>query len=343
MRMTCSCNGMGTEGVVSAAFTFSVPLSEHPLYAQTIPGNSEIILQKLQDGKVGESRVFYASKKSSDDTKITVSCYDRMTYTDEDFPCTDNDFVDDEGNEKGLPVGTVLDRISDACGFAGIMFDTATAAALDFEMTESMLWGRSCRDVLSTLSKVLCGYFAHDGFFNYVYFIALGKEAENGKLINSAKHEKVRDTTYLRINNVYMTDTSDNSYGGYSGGSDTIAIESQLASLALYLNVSERLDAYYYCGWACDNAILSGIPEFPLTVYFEEEKSPRYANYYDVELSSDGIIGSIGRNTVDESAFVYKERKRRELEKKYSEGDKWNNIKITKKSGLKLVYRNENK
>lgn len=341
MRMSCSCDGMGTEGVVSAAFTFAVPLSEHPRYSETIPGNAEIVLQKIHDGSVGDTRIFYVSTKSSDDTKVTVRCYDRMTYTDTDFPCTNEDFVDSEGKEKKLPVGIVLNRISEACGIGAILFDTVTVNALDFEMTDSMLWGRSCRDVLSTISKLICGYFVFDGM--NTYFIALGREAENGSPIDCGKHEKLRYTTYLQINNVYMTDTSGKSYGGFSGGSDTIAIESQLASSALYQTVSGRIGTYYYRGWDCDTAIFSGIPNFPILVHFEDEEDPRYANYYDVKLSSDGIIGSVGCNIVDESAFVYKERKQRELEKKYSEGDTWNNTEITKKGGIKFVYKNENK
>lgn len=344
MRMVCSCDGMGTEGVVSTMFSFSVPLSEYPNFTDSIPGGAEIILQKIfpEDGHVMEERIFYVSSKSCDDVKVTIKCYDRMIYAECGFPCTDTDFVDSDGNEKGLSVGTVLDRIAQECGLGGIVFDTVTAAALDFDMPKSMLMGHSCRDILSALSQVLCGFFTYNSGINITYFIGLGNE-ENGNLTYCGKHEKIRDKSYLLIDNVYMTDSSGNVYGGASGGADTITIDSQLASLALYQMLSSRIGTYIYHGWDCSTAIFSGIPELPMAVNFEDEDNPRYANYYDIELSSDGIIGSIGCNAVDEGAWIYKGRTQRELAKRYSEGDTWGNIKLTKTGGLKFVYRNLNK
>lgn len=341
MRMTCSCDGMGTEGVVSAMFSFSVPVTEFTDPASAIPGGAEIVLQKIHDGSVGDTRVFYVSSKSSDDVKVTVKCYDRMTYTECDFPCTDEDFIDSNGKEKGLSVGTVLDRITEECGLNAILFDTVTLAAIDFDMPKSMLAGHSCRDVLSALSQVLCGYFAYDGL--HARFIAIGAENENGDRILSEKHERIRNTSYIEIKNLYMTDSSGKTYGGASGGSGTITIDSQLASADLYEMLSGRIGDYFYSGWDCNNAILSGIPYFPSTFIFDDEENPRYANYYDVQLSSDGIVGSIGRNAIDEGTWVYKGRTQRELAKRYSEGDTWGNVKITKTGGLKFVYRNENK
>lgn len=322
-------------------FTFSVPLSEYTNYTDSIPGGAEIVLQKIHDGGVGDTRVFYVSSKSSDDVKVTVKCYDRMTYTECDFPCTDSDFVDSEGKEKGLSVGTVLSRIEQECGLNAIQFDTVTVAALEFDIPKSMLMGHTCRDVLTSLSQVLCGYFVYDSYLNNVYFIAFGsREIKNP--MHLTKYEKIRDTSNLLINNVYMTDSSGNVYGGAPGGSDTITIDSQLASQSLYQMLSSRIGTYYYRGWDCGTAIFSGIPEFPMAVYFEDEEKPRYANYYDIELSSDGIVGSIGCNSVDEGAWVYKGRTQRELAKRYSEGDTWNNVQLTKKGGIKYVYINEN-
>lgn len=339
MRMVCSCDGMGTEGVVSTMFTFSVPLCEYTNYTDSIPGGAEVILHKISDGSVGDARKFYVSTKTSDDVKVTVKCYDRMTYTECDFPCTDDDFVDSDGNEKGMPISTVLANIAQECGFTAIM----DMPEIVFDMPKSMLMGHTCRDVMSALSQVLCGFFAYDSYLNIVNFIAFGNNAEQGYLTNCDKHEKIRDTSYLMINNVYMTDSSGNVYGGTSGGSDTITIDSQLASQALYQMLSSRIGTYIYHGWDCGTAIFVGIPELPMTVYFEDEDNPRYANYYDIELSSDGIIGSIGCNAVDEGAWTYKGRTQRELAKRYSEGDTWGNIKLTKTGGLKFVYRNLNK
>ena len=64
MRMTCSCDGMGTEGVISTMFTFSVPLCEYTNYTDSIPGGAEIVLQKIYDGSVGDARKFYVSLAS---------------------------------------------------------------------------------------------------------------------------------------------------------------------------------------------------------------------------------------------------------------------------------------
>ncbi|MGN1415460.1 MAG: hypothetical protein ACI4XF_01335, partial [Oscillospiraceae bacterium] len=130
MRMTCSCDGMGTEGVVSAMFTFSMPITETADPSSAVPGGAEVILQRMDNENIAESRVFYVSTKSSDDIKLTVKCYDRMTYTECDFPCTDDDFADSDV----LPVGTVLSRITQECGLGAILFDSVTLSALNFDM-----------------------------------------------------------------------------------------------------------------------------------------------------------------------------------------------------------------
>ena len=237
-----------------------------------------------------------------------------------------------------MPISTVLANIAQECGFTAIM----DMPEIEFDIPKSMLMGHTCRDVLSELSRILCGFFAYDSYLNIVNFLAFSDESQ-GYRINCGKHEKIRDTSSMPINNVYMTDSGGYVYGGSLGGSNTITINSQLASAALYQMLSERIGMYIYRGWDCGTAIFSGIPEFPAAVYFEDEENPRYANYYDIELSSDGIVGSIGCNAVDEGAWIYKGRTQRELAKRYSEGDTWGNIKLTKTGGLKFVYRNLNK
>lgn len=363
MRLCMSCDGMGTQGVVTAAFSFSVPLAEHPAYYNSIPGNAEVELRRLNsDGSAAESRKYYVSEKSADDTKVTVKCLDRMCFTEKEFPCTDADFDNADSStaadstaadvnnsvtkkEKGMAAAEVLRRISEECGLESVLFDGGTLQAIELiEMPASMLQGKSCRDVLTELSKVLCGYFVYDGYSEVCYFCGLGKEFESGKYAYCDKHEKLRFTTRVDIDSVYMLDSSGDVCGGVGGfGFNIIEIQSALATPEIYELISGRVNGLDYRAYNCDTALFGSIPRLPLSVSFGGETDSFFANSFDIKLSSEGICGSVSRNTVSESAFKFKPKKQRELDKKYSEGDRWKNVQITKKSGLKYVYVNENK
>lgn len=331
---------MGTAGVTSAMFSFDVPLTEYPDYTTAFPGGAEVVLSCMsKEGYANYSRTFYVSSKSADDTKISVKCYDRSIYTECDFPCEDTDFTDSDGNEIKMNINTVLTRIAGACGFSmcGVGADVET----DFELPKSILQGRSCHDVLNSVSVLLCGYWVYQDTDSGMHLIAIGSTNNFTNSVYALKHEKLRQTSSIQINSVYMTNGAE-ICGGNAGGTDTVTIDSAAATKELYSEVSGRFTGYLYGGYSCDNALLSAVTAFPLLINFEGEDTPLYANYCDIKISSSGILASCGCNTVDEGAWTYKTRTKRELEKKYSEGDTWTNTEITKSGGIKMVYVNEN-
>ena len=331
---------MGTSGVTSAMFSFDVPLSEHQNYASSFPGGAEVVLSNISEyGYDNYSRTFYISSKSPSDTVVSVKCYDRSIYTECDFPCEDTDFIDNDGNEKKMPMLTALERIANACGFFGCLMGTEILA--EFELPKSMLQGRSCHDVLNSVSVLLCGYWVYQEASGGLHLIAVGGQNNFLHSVSADNHEKLQQTSLIQINSVYMTNGSD-ICGGDTGGTDTITIDSPAADQQIWSEVYDRTVGYTYGGYDCKNALLSAIPDFPMLVDFDGEKNPLYANYCDMRISSSGILASCGCNAVDEGEWTYKTRTKRELEKKYGEGDTWNNTEITKTGGIKYVYVNEN-
>lgn len=331
---------MGTSGVTSAMFSFDVPLSEYPYYASSFPGGAEVVLSNMSEyGYAHYSKTFYISSKSPSDTVVSVKCYDRSIYTECDFPCEDTDFTDNDGNEKKMDVSEVLDRIANACGFIGCLMGMDIKA--DFELPKSMLQGRSCHDVLNSVSVLLCGYWVYQQADGGLHLISVGSKNNFLNSVSANKHEKLKQTSTVQIRSVYMTNGSE-VCGGDTGGTDTIKIESPAADQAVWSEVYGRVVGYIYGGYDCKNALLSAIPDFPMLVDFDGEENPLYANYCDMKISSAGILASCGCNAVDDGAWTYKTKTRRELEKKYSEGDTWKNTEITKTGGIKYVYVNEN-
>ena len=337
MEMSFSVSGMGTSGVCSECFSFALPLSEHPNYFTEFPGGTAVQL-----GGTAPSPVFYISSKSADDVSVKITCYDRMTFTEADFPCDESDFIDEHDNEIPMQTATVLSRICSECGFAHYFLnDNALTTAVP-TIPRSLLLGRTCRDVLTSLSEAFCGYWCCSGLLSPdLYFVPFGTDmtAVVPSYAEAQYHEALRYNSRLTISGIYLTDNT--AEFGAEGDSDTLRINTPLANPALYSALYARARSLY-SGVSCGNAYLDVLPSTPFCVTFAGEENPQYINYCTAKISSHGILASLGRNIVDEGTWIYKNRTRRELEKRYAEGDVWKNTEVTKKGGLKMVYVNEN-
>ena len=335
---------MGTSGVCQAAFSFDVPFSEYPFYDSTFAGGLTVYLIQPNDNGGNYSQPFYISSKTVSDDIINVKCYDRMTYTSCDFPCTEDDFVDANGNEIGMKINNVFSRIVNECGFMTIIFPDTNSLTAVGDIPRDMLQGKSCRDVLTALSEASCGYWCcqQNSVKPSLVFVPFGS-TEWAKYVCSEEYSEIKKTAMVQIRSVHMKSVNI-VFGGDTGGTDTITIDTPLASKELWSAVSDRTSRILciYQGWQCENAVLDGLAELPLLVYFGDEEKPRYANYCNMEITASGIYASIGCNNVDEGEWTYKTRVKREFEHRYKEGESWKNVKITKNGGLKFVYINEN-
>lgn len=336
--MSFSAAGMGTSGVYSQSFSFAVPIFEHGSYASEFPGGSPVILSGSDN-----SPTFYISSKTADDISVKITCYDRMTFTEADFPCTEEDFLDENGEEIPMSIYTVLSRITEECGFLHYFVNDNNLLQAVPEIPKSMLLGRTCRDVLSDLANAFCGYWCCSGdLAPDLLFIPFG--ADISQIAPNAAaaefHEKLKASTNVTVLNVYLTG-NDEEFGSDPGGSDTVRIDTPLANRALYDALSERI-CVAYSGVNCGNAFINSLPTMPFRVDFAGEETVQYVNFCTAKISSCGILASLGRNKTDEGTWVYKNRTRRELEKRYAEGDVWKNVCMTKKGGLSIVYFNAN-
>lgn len=328
-------------------FSFAVPLAENSNYSTKFAGGSTVILSGVKGQSEFYSQPFYISSKSVGDTEITIKCYDRMTYAECDFPCTDDDFIDSDGNETGMELKTVMNRICDECGFLGYNFHDDDLIDTAGDIPKSMLSGKTCHDVLSSLSEAFCGYWCckYYSVLPSLMFVPLCGNTDWINTISVQKHEALKNTVRLpSFFTVIMTDGSVTYGDRYDGdnGSAVININTAIASKALRDLIYNRTFMHTYQGWKCDNAIFNTLPDFPPKINFSGEEDTRCANYCTLKISSAGIFASCGNNTVDEGAWTYKNRTRRELEQRYKEGDTWKNTEITKSGGIKYVYVNKN-
>jgi hypothetical protein len=210
-----------------------------------------------------------------------------------------------------------------------------------------MLSGKTCHDVLNSLSEAFCGYWCcrYDSVTAALMFVPFCGYTDWLDTISVQKHEAVKNTVRLpSFFTVIMTDGNAvyGNYSGDTGSSEVININTAMASMALRNVIYKRTLMHTYSGWKCNNAIFDTLPDFPPKINFEGEEKARCANYCTLKISSAGIFASCGNNTVDEGAWTYKNRTRRELEQRYKEGDTWQNTEITKSGGIKYVYVNEN-
>lgn len=339
MEMSFAVSGTGTSGVCPMCFSFAIPLSEHLAYVTELAGGTPVRLT----GDGGSSRVFYISSKSADDVSVKVTCYDRMTYTEADFPCDESDFIDPvTGEEIPMSTSTVLSRICTECGFPNYYLNDDSLPAAVPDIPKSMLMGRTCHDVLSSLSEAFCGYWCCSGMLSDLMFVPFGADMTEviPIVISSEYHEKIKHSSRVLFSDVFLTNNVDE-YGTDPGGTDTIRINTSLASPELYDALYARVRVLY-SGMSCGNAYIDVLPSMPMRVDLAGEEIPQYINYCNAKISSRGILASLGRNKIDEGAWTYKNRTRRELEKRYREGDTWKNIQLTKKGGLSIVYQNLN-
>ena len=342
--MTVNAAGMGTSGVYSEEFAFSVPLSEHLGYNDEFNGGDVVYLYRDYGSSSGVSPAFYISSKSSDENKVVIKCFDRMTFTEADFPYNDEDFYDRDGNEIAMDFNTVISKICSECGFAAAAINDSDLQENIPKISKTVLIGRTCREILCEFANAFCGYWccSSRGELSILTFVPFGKNASDigAKIIYSDRHETLRPTSHIHINGLYMSDNSKEF--GTPGDSGTIRIYSKLASRDLYGSVDQRVSGTHYKGFDCRSAFIDDLPELPLAINFEGDGGLRSVNYCSAKISSSGILASAGCNKYDEGEWVYKNRTRRELDSRYKDGDLWGNTEITKKGGIKHVYVNEN-
>lgn len=348
LNMSFGVSEMGTEGVCSACFTFAVPLAVYPNYDTVFKGGKAVYLGiKSESGEEVNytSQPFYINAKSIDDISVTVTCYDRMMFTECDFPCTEEDFIDLSGAEMAMDINTVLSRIASACGFLTTIFpDKSTLAAVG-DLPKGTLIGKTCHSVLLMISQACCGYWCtrSDTILPSLVFVPFGGTSDWHNKLYSEYHTTIKELGSIQPRTVYMSDGSV-SFGGDAGGADTILIDTPISNVELWSSVSMRVTAsmYIYYAWECETAVLDVIPDFPIAIQFEEEEHIRIVNNCNVEFLSCGIIARIGSNRVDSGAWAYVSRKKRELNERPKFEQICGNTKITKNSGVKFVYINEN-
>ena len=139
VTVTKAVDGLGTSGICTSQLTFATPA----------PFNAYRAAEVVLTGVSGLPK-YYIDSRTQSDGIVTVTCLDRMAFTDEEFPYSSLD----SSVEEDVPIGSVMQLIVNTVGgltgFGGIPLWLQT-------YPKSKLSGVTCADILTEISTAACG------------------------------------------------------------------------------------------------------------------------------------------------------------------------------------------
>ena len=331
VRISYSCSGDGVSGVCMTCLTFMLPPG-----AAEYAGGSAVILSGA-----GTLPDFFISSHTESDGGFTYICYDSMMKLECDLIPDGSAVVwheyPDKPGVRDLPISTVCGMIASQCGFAVNIGTVSTY--IPYIGSENLI-GRSCRDVLELIARSAVGYF---GFYNgEAYFLPYGSAASIGVPYSIADHEELKNGgthSYMRLK--MSGGGNEYSYGSDSAGASTLTADTQLASADLCSAAGSRVVGYQYLGFSCPNAFGSEVVMFPALVSFSGADGAQLRiNYCTADISAAGVFMQLGSNIVSD-AYHYTGLIKRELVKRFGDGDIWGNFQISKSDGAAFYYKED--
>lgn len=246
-----SCNAPGLSGVCAAELSFTTPA---PFYAARA---AEITVAGL-DGLPK----FYISKRTLRGGVVTVSCLDKLAFSDIMFPTQKLVKAD------SYSISTVMQLICLEM-FGGTPSYSGLPSWLD-EIPAEMLEEKTCIDVLQFISEACCGiWYCASG--NNLQFLKFG---DNSGHFNVSVHAAVNSGAQYSMSNVICKTGSGKVFfrGQVDHIYDTIRIDSDLITDEGCGEIWERAGNYSLCTWDCSGCRLpeNNIPYVGAVMEFAE-------------------------------------------------------------------------
>ncbi len=203
-------------------------------------------------------------------------------------------------------------------------------------MPKEDIIGKSCHDILNSVSEAWCGFFKV-GNDDKLIFIPFGSVYSLG---NQAYRHTSVSTGGVKgpIMRVIMSNGSETFSAGNSGADvfNTLKLSSKYASGDIAAQIMERVRDYVYEAWECRKCIINdsacGI-EINAAIAFGDG-SERVANHITKIPTAAGILLSCGSNDVTETEFDFLGALSRKIEERIADGEKLKNTMITRYQGV---------
>lgn len=328
LKITQSADGYGTSGVCTSELMVTIPTWEYESW--DIPPNAKVVLSCGYGYAFAPT--FYIMSRSKKGGCVSFKCGDRMIFTDQQAVISDAQYTD-----KKIESQWLVQAIAAQCGFNGWGIGGTVTEVPTVYLTKEYISGKTCRNLLETVSAAWCGYFKVSNG-NVLIFIPFGSKYHLGsQALNHAT--VVEGGSKGPIECVIMTDGTKTYISGNENADmfRTIKLSSDFATQELAGQIFKRIKDCTYEAWSCSKCIIDyglGDVEIDAEINFADG-STRIANYIEKIPTAAGIFCKCGRNDVTESEFDYTGKLSREIQKRIADGEKLGNgTMITRYQGI---------
>ena len=266
IQISRSISGIGTSGLSTAELNITVAAPVNAYRAAPV---------ELRG--IGNLPTFYIDSRVQSGSSVTLSCLDRMAYTDETFL---SEWVTADADKK-VKTSAVIDKITEKCGFGSHAGYSIPSYITDIDI--ALIEGRSCADILSMLGDLQCGcWYCAAG--NELTYMPMGMSSGS---IDVAEHTALKLSNKYRpagvrvVNGAKIYERGDTTYAY-----DTIIINSDIGCDQTAADVYSRISGRSFDAVSCEKCVIgTDIPYICCDVRFAE---------YDTVYRITGINASIG-------------------------------------------------
>ena len=334
-------DGMGTSGISSAEFSFTVSYEE---YARNLPkSGAEVIFGFRDDDKM---YCFYISQRSRKGGTVSFQCYDKsimfgMTSDVIDIPYYNVDPKDESSGD--INTFELVLCIAEYFSFNGCTRNITdrTYGFGQLRLKKTDIEGKTVRSLLETISSGWCGYFtvAANNYLDFVYFgdsanTLCSVKTHAAISMQSERSAIKRVIAHTGSDYYYATMKDENGIELDADVLSTLTVQTCFASQEYADMLLSRVQEYTYRAWKCSKAILnlSGyLPTISLGMngyHYPDGVDPLtefVANSMTLKFTSTGVYAEIGSNEVTEDEYSYLGYLSRKLEEKIGDGEKLGN------------------
>lgn len=266
-----ACDGLGMSGLTTSQIGFSVYGDFYASRAATVELSG-----------VGDLPKYYIATRSTSNGVTQITCYDRMAFSDTEFPYSDF-------TSNVIPIADVLQKIADACG---VNKCTGVPPWIG-KLPKTKLQG-TCADIMSNIAEAACGFWRVSADNNYE-FVPFG--SISGTMVVN-KHSPLNIGNSYSVKGVKCTDGNGriyiagndtfHSYDGIIIGSDLIN-EDSVGEIWSRVNGDERIPIN------CEKSIVEKIPEINTLVTFGQG-GDYVINNISCSISAGGIVAHLQGN-----------------------------------------------
>ena len=316
--------GVPCSGVLASQLTFTIDKNNINFLPPNTGAKIEVIGFKCP--------TYFISSRSYTENTASFTATDRTIYLDLPF---DYEAVSDKVIDGKVNTDDVLNVIVLNCGFWGHRTDGVTMDKLLY----SDLQNTTCRQILQIISECSCGVFFCDQGNNLVFEVFGGGDYEF-----TISEDRRTDITegivkgpingIISINEetgqTYRQGTTADAYSCFKINSKYIDEELAVKIYNLVYGKTYREFNIYKCE-------LDRFPHIGSRIYGDAEKSGNcfILSKAEVHISSTGIYGTFGADSVQESEWDFEGNITRELKNKIEQNKKYKGVSISRTDGLK--------